>query len=66
VQHFVEGAEQISRKEGPEKRSAASFRQKPSFARLTRYEYGLVLKLDRNNFQAREGLRHLLIAVQSR
>ena len=34
VQHFVEGAEQVSRKEGPEKRSADSIRQKLSFAYL--------------------------------
>jgi len=46
-------------------RQAASSTARGNY-RLARYEYGLVLKLDRNNVQAREGLRRLLAAWQSR
>jgi serine/threonine-protein kinase len=46
-------------------RQAASSTTRGNY-RLARYEYGLVLKLDRNNVQARESLRRLLSAWQSR
>ena len=46
-------------------RQAASSTARGNY-RLAHYEYGLVLQLDRNNVQAREGLRRLLAARQSR
>jgi serine/threonine protein kinase len=59
----VEG---FSRQDVPDLlRQADSYAARGEY-RLARYEYGLVLKLDRNNFQAREGLRHLLTAIQTR
>lgn len=46
-------------------RQAESSRARGKY-RLARYEYGLVLKLDRNNVEAREGLRSLPAVWQSR
>jgi serine/threonine-protein kinase len=46
-------------------RQAASSTARGNY-RLARYEYGLVLKLDRNNVQARKGLRRLPAAWQWR
>jgi hypothetical protein len=46
-------------------RQADSYAQRGEY-RLARYEYVLVLKLDRNNVQAREALRRLPAAWQSR
>jgi hypothetical protein len=46
-------------------RQADSYAARGNY-RLARYEYGLVLKLDRNNAQAREGLRRLMATWQER
>ncbi len=46
-------------------RQADSYASRGNY-RLARYEYGLVLKLDRNNVQAREGLRRLMAMWQER
>jgi hypothetical protein len=56
----------FSRQDIPDLLSQADSSAARADYRLARYEYGLVLRLDRNNLQAREGLRRLAAAWQSR
>jgi len=56
----------FSRQDIPDLLSQADSSTARGEYRLARYTYGLVLKLDRGNIHAREGLRHLQGAWQSR
>ena len=56
----------FSRQDIPDLLRQADSSTERGYYRLARYEYALVLKLDRNNVQAREGLRRLPAAWQSR
>jgi serine/threonine protein kinase len=56
----------FSRQDIPDLLSQAESSAARADYRLARYEDGLVLRLDRNNLQAREGLRRLAAAWQSR
>ncbi|MGB8781564.1 MAG: protein kinase [Terriglobales bacterium] len=56
----------FSRQDIPDLLSQADSSTARGNYRLARYTYGLVLKLDRSNAQAREGLRRLQAAWQSR